>query len=428
MGATSMWTSQGRSPDFTLYSDRREFLKTASRLGLLAAAPSLLLGPAEDRTEAGPEIFPVKKLLRSPVKIARIEVLRSGGAWFVRTTSTDGAAGLAATNERIEYLYPILLRRVIPFFVGKDARDVEALVDGVYVHHSNYKLAGLALWNCVGWIEFSLFDLLGKTAGKTAGEFLGGVLRWEIPVYLSSLRRDTTPEEEVAWVGRRLEETGAKAVKLKIGGRMSRNADAAPGRSETLVALARKTWGDRVTIQVDANGSYDAAKAIEAGRMLEAHGVYFYEEPCPFEDFEATKRVADGLQKVLVAGGEQDTSLEKFAWYVKNRGLDIVQPDVNYNGGFVRTARVGRLAAAAGLDITPHAPQTGMSIAYMLHFASATANIGRFQEFNGAPRAPDPWLSPALEVKRGAVRVPDGPGLGVSVDPDFLKKAERVAD
>ncbi len=421
-----MSTSRGRSPDFTLYSDRRDFLKAASRAALLAAAPSILLDAAEER--AGSEILPIKKFLRSPVRIARIEVLRHGSHWFVRTTSADGAAGLAATNERIAYLYPILLKRVIPFFLGKDARDVESLVDGVYTDQSNYKLAGLALWNCVGWVEFSLFDLLGKTAGKTAGELLGGVLRREIPVYLSSLRRDTTPEEEVAWVGRRLEETGARAVKLKIGGRMSRNADAAPGRTEALVALARKTWGDRVTIQVDANGSYDAPKGIEIGRMLEAHGVYFYEEPCPFEDFEATKRVADGLEKIFVAGGEQDTSFEKFAWYVKNRGLDIVQPDVNYNGGFVRTTRVARLAAAAGLDITPHAPQTGMSIAYMLHFASATANLGRFQEFNGAPRAPDPWLSPTFEVNGGTVRVPEGPGLGVSVDPDFLKKAERVAD
>src|SRR5205085_8338561 len=139
---------------------------------------------------------------------------------------------------------------------------------------------------------FSLFDLLGKVAKQPVGALLGGVIRQDVPIYLSSLRRDTTPEQEVAWLGKRLEETGAKAVKLKIGGRMSKNADAAPQRTERLVALARKRFGNGVTIYVDANGSYDAPKAIEVGRMLEAHGVAFFEEPCPFEELEETKRVA----------------------------------------------------------------------------------------------------------------------------------------
>jgi L-alanine-DL-glutamate epimerase-like enolase superfamily enzyme len=402
--------------------NRRRFLKCSAGLGALAFTPDILRAAAP----AEPVLFNLAQQISSPVKIAAVELLRNGSHWFVRSTSADGAVGLAATNERVEYLHPILLQKVAPFFVGKDARDLEALVDGVYVHQSNYKLAGLALWNPVGWVEFSLFDLLGKVAGKSVAALLGGARRQVIPVYLSSLRRDTTPEQEVGWVGQRLAETGAKAVKLKIGGRMSRNADAAPGRTEKLVALARKTWGDAITIQVDANGSYDAPTAIEVGRMLEAHGVYFYEEPCPWEDFEETRRVTDALT-MKVAGGEQDTSFEKFRWYVKNRGLDIVQPDVNYNGGFIRTARVARLAAGAGLDITPHAPQTGMSVAYLLHFAAATPNLGRFQEFNAAPRRPDAWFAPALTVKNGAIAVPTGPGLGVTVDPDFLKKAERIA-
>jgi L-alanine-DL-glutamate epimerase-like enolase superfamily enzyme len=136
--------------------------------------------------------------------------------------------------------------------------------------------------------------------------------------------------------------------------------------------------------------------------------------------------VADALRKVLVAGGEQDTSFDKFRWMIRHRAIDIVQPDVNYNGGFIRAARVARLAAAAKMDITPHAPQPGFHAAYMLHFASATPNLGRFQEFRAEARKPDGWFSPALEVKEGRVRVPTGPGLGLTVDPDFLKKAAVV--
>ena len=80
----------------------------------------------------------------------------------------------------------------------------------------------------VASVEQSLWDLLGSRK-KTAGELMGGMLRKEIPVYLSGSGRETTAEQEVDVYVRGVEETGAKAVKFKIGGRMSRNADAYPG-------------------------------------------------------------------------------------------------------------------------------------------------------------------------------------------------------
>jgi L-alanine-DL-glutamate epimerase-like enolase superfamily enzyme len=339
--------------------DRRGFPR-----GALGAAAGPLPAPAEAAEPAPPDgpFFRLDRVSTTPVKIASVELLRHGKVHVVRSTSADGAVGLAVTNDRVEYLFPILQQLVMPYFAGKDARDLEALVDGVYVHRSNYKLAGLALWCCVGWVEFSLLDLLGQVSRKSVGDLLGGVRRQEVPVYLSSLRRDTTPEQEVAWLGRRLQETGAKAVKLKVGGRMSRNEDAAPGRTGRLAELARKTFGDAVTIYADANGSYDARKAVEVGKMLQDHGVAFFEEPCPFEELEETRRVCAALT-VPVAGGEQDASLPRFAWMIANKVVRVVQPDVNYNGGFVRTARVARLAAAAGLPVTPHSPHTGPNAA-----------------------------------------------------------------
>jgi L-alanine-DL-glutamate epimerase-like enolase superfamily enzyme len=401
--------------------NRREFLRLS-----LSASGALAMASRFAFAAEPPNLFQLQKIITAPVNIASIDLLKVGQHFFVRSTSTDGAVGIALANERIEYLYPILLQKVIPFFRGKDARDLESLVDEVYRYQSNYKLAGLAFWCCVGYVEFSLFDLLGKTSNRPAGALLGGVLRREIPVYLSSLRRDTTPEQEVDWLGRRLAETNSKAVKLKIGGRMSRNADAAPGRTEKLIPLARKAFGDKVTIHVDANGSYDAPKAIEVGKMLEAHNVYFYEEPCPFEDFTATKRVADAL-KILIAGGEQDTSFEKFHWMIENGAFDIVQPDLNYNGGFIRAARIARLAAEFKKDITPHSPQPGFNAAYMLQFASATRNLGRFQEYRADYLKPETWFTPHLEVKGSLMKVPAGPGLGLTIDPDFLKKAEKIS-
>ncbi|KST63891.1 enolase-like domain-containing protein [Mastigocoleus testarum] len=154
------------------------------------------------------------KVFSSPVKIASIELLQtklthrkfpllrflSKGRqiYLIRTTSTDGARGIAIANERFAYLYPILQKLVIPYFIGKDARDLPSLIDGVYLFSSNYKLSGLALWCCVAWLELSLLDLLGKVSNRLLGKLLGGAMAKSIPVYISSTRRDTTPEEEVA--------------------------------------------------------------------------------------------------------------------------------------------------------------------------------------------------------------------------------------
>jgi L-alanine-DL-glutamate epimerase-like enolase superfamily enzyme len=382
--------------------------------------------------------FKFTQVSRSPIKIASIEILRmksrrlsfpflrSSGSqeiYFIRSTSTDGAVGISVAHERIKHFYPILQQLIIPYFVSKDARDLESLIDGVYTFRSNYKLAGLALWCCVAWVEFSLLDLLGKVSGQPVGELLGGVTRREIPVYLSSLRRDTTPEEEVDWVGKRLEETGVKAVKFKIGGRMSNNADATPQRTERLISLARQTFGDSMEIYADANGSYDATKGIEVGKMLESHNVSFFEEPCPFDDFADIKRVADALS-ISVAAGEQESSFPRFQWMMQQRVVDILQPDITYNGGFMRTVRVAQAAVAAGIPIAMHNARLGVDPVYMLHFASCMPT--HYQEYNAKPHQLETWFTPTFEVKQGMLQVPQGPGLGISIDPKVLRKAKRL--
>jgi len=359
---------------------------------------------------------------RTPAIIQAIHVLRIANKLILRARTTDGAVGYALANERLHYLLPILQELIIPYFVGKDARDLEALVDGVYAHQSNYKLAGVAFWNCVAHVEFALLDLLGKVANQPVAALFGPILRTEIPVYLSSMRRDTTPEAEVAWVGERLAATKAQAIKLKIGGRMSSNADAAPGRTERLVALARRTFGDGVTIYVDANSSYDASTAIEVGRMLEAHGVGWLEEPCPFEHYTATKQVADALT-MLVAGGEQDTNIHHFDWMIRNRGVDLVQPDLLYNGGMIRTRRVAQLAAAAAMQIAPHSPKHDPQAAYMLHFAAIAPNLAPYQEWSAVLPQAETWYTPHYQVVNGTVTLPTVPGLGIAYDQQQLAKA-----
>jgi L-alanine-DL-glutamate epimerase-like enolase superfamily enzyme len=399
-----------------------------TRRQLLASAAAIPAFAAEQdfpRTVPDYErpLFDLKKHLKAPVKIASIELLRAGRDYFVRTTSTDGAAGVIQTKQVEDYV-SIFYRRVVPMLVGKDARDLEALVDAVYQQH--YKLAGQAFWCPVAFVEQSLWDLLGRVANKPVGELMGGVIRKEIPVYLSGSGRETTAEEEVDVYVRGVQETGAKAVKFKIGGRMSRNADAYPGRTKTMMPLARKRLGDNVIIYADANGSYDSKAGIQVGRMLEELKCGFFEEPCPWEELGETKRVADAL-KIPVAIGEQDASLWRFQWIAQTRVADIVQPDLNYNGGIMRAARVARIAREFGLPITPHNTQTDANGANILQFASAIPNIGAYMEFpyRGKPKRAS-WYTPNWEIRNGVIKVPTGPGLGVDFDPDYLRKAEKV--
>jgi L-alanine-DL-glutamate epimerase-like enolase superfamily enzyme len=364
--------------------------------------------------------------ITSPVIIDSMELLFNNGLYFLRTRSKDGSVGVAVASERAAYLHPLLKQLIIPYFIGKDARDLEKLLDGVYVYQSNYKLSGLALWCCISWVEASLLDMLGRISGKPIGDLLGGVIRNEIPIYVASGNRGTTPEEEIEVLQQKVAETGARAVKFKVGGRMSKNADSIQGRSEALIYLTRKTFGDDFTIHADGNGSYDPPIAIEYGKILEEIGAFFYEEPCPFEHLEDTKEVADALQ-IPLAFGEQETSIRRFRWIIANDAAQVVQPDLQYNGGFIRNTRVARMAALKGIPVTPHI-SGGYGYIYMLHFATYIPNIGKYQEDKAGVKVSDYLFTPQMEVKDGVFKAPTGPGLGMdySVVDKVLRKALLV--
>jgi L-alanine-DL-glutamate epimerase-like enolase superfamily enzyme len=391
------------------------------------AGAALLLDAADEKNDAIPEyqapVFPIRKHVANPVKIASIELLQAGKSFFLRTRSTDGVEGVVLTKDMEDFI-PILQRRVIPRFLGKDARDVESLVDDVYI--ANYKLSGQAFWCPVAYVEQCLFDLMGKTVKKTAAELMGGVLRKEVPVYLSGSGRDVSAEEEVEVYVRGVEETGAKAVKFKIGGRMSANADATPGRTDKLLELAQKRLAGKVTLMADANGSYSASKAIEIAKRLKEMKYLFFEEPCPWEEMSEMKKVKDAVN-IPIAYGEQNSSLWQFNWLIENKYIDIVQPDLNYNGGFTRAARVARMARKRNMWICPHNTQTGAASVNILTFAASTPNIAPWMEYvrRAAPKK-EAWYAPNFDIVNGVIPVPTGPGLGLTFDPEYLKRATVV--
>jgi L-alanine-DL-glutamate epimerase-like enolase superfamily enzyme len=390
----------------TALDDQRSILQ---RLDEVAAAPVL-------RADG----------IDKPVKIASMELLRNQKNFLVRVRSTDGAEGIAVPNAmHMVHTYPILLNRVAPFFVGKDARQLEPLLWELYRHDDNYKYQGLAFWVCVAAAEFAVLDLLGKVAGKSVGDLLGGVKRREIAVYRASGNRGNTPEEEVAYLKKIVAESGAKALKFRLGGRMSKNADSLPGRTEKLIPLVREAFGPEMTLYADSNSSYDVENAIRIGRLMEEHNYAFYEEPCEFDRLEDTKAVADAL-RIPVAGGEQEFSEYRFRWVIANRGLDVVQPDLHYYGGFIRSMRVARMSHEAGLLCTPHMSGSGLGYLDAAIFVSCIPNLVPFTEYKGSADIPVTSETSSLKVENGKVRVPSGPGFGVTIEPLFVREAVRV--
>ena len=336
--------------------------------------------------------------LKSPVIIESIRLLKKDDEYFVHVRSKDGAEGVSLTNPpRAEYLDKILNQLVIPFFIGKDARDLEDLLWELYRWKDNYKLYGLALWSPQAWVEFAILDMLGRVAGKPMGALLGEIVRQEVAFYVASGRRDTTPEQEIEHLQKLVEQSGARALKFRVGGRMSRNADAMPGRTEKLILLVRKTFGEAIDIHADSNSSYDPPQAIKVGRMLEEVKAVYFEEPCPFDHLEDTKVVTDSLT-IPVAGGEQEYSDWRFRWMIANRGVDIVQPDLHYYGGMIRSVRVARMAQLANMPTTVHI-SGGFGFVYMLHFASCVPDIGLYQEYKLGTEKYGSWFDPPIRVK-----------------------------
>lgn len=414
--------------------ERRTILKSAVAAGLAAAAPLDAAGQT-GKTGRKPTYAeldraanaPVLRLdgLKSPVIIDSMRLLRSGKDYVIHVRSKDGAEGVSLANPpRPEYLDRIFNHLVAPFFIGKDARQLENHLWELYRWKSNYKLYGLALWSPQTWAECAILDMLGRVSGKSIGELMGDIVRREVPFYVASGRRDSTPEQEVEYLGKLLRQSGAKALKFRVGGRMSRNADAMPGRTGRLIPLVRKTFGDAIDIHADSNSSYDVPNALRVGRMLEEIKAVYFEEPCQFDHLEETKAVRDKLS-IPVAAGEQEYSDWRFRWMIANRGVDIVQPDLFYYGGLIRSMRVARMARLADMPTTVHI-SGGFGFVYMLHFASCVPDIGRYQEYKLGTERYGTWFDPPLSVKNGKMTVPTGPGAGIKDITGLLRDAKEV--
>ena len=425
-------------------TNRRQFIGTAVTAGISTAIPQSARmatlcnsAPEFGNTDYSKldEILkkPVfkKELFKDPVIIETLELLHYQSTYLCRVRSTEGAAGLSVGHSgQLRSLYPVFTNLLQPFFLHKDARDLDLLLDKAYIYNLNFRLSGMALGVPLATIEFAILDMMGHIAQKSIGALIGDIHQPEVALYQATEYREKSVEESMDLIKRDVAEYNARALKIKVGGLMFMtddiNAVGPPGRTEKIIPLVRKFFGDDMVLYADSNGFYSVEEALRVGRLLEEYRFEFFEEPVPFDWYEETKQVADALA-ISVAGGEQEYSLHGFRWLIANDGLQVVQPDCFYFGGMIRSMKVALMANALGKRCTTHISGGDLGFLYMMHFVSALPNALPYHEFKGfntgvvfeCPTSP-------LQSLHGLVKVPTGPGSGIILDPEFIDKHRVV--
>lgn len=373
-----------------------------------------------------------RELFPDPVILETIELLQDRNNFICRVRSKDGAEGISVGHPFISHQgYPMFDKAVRNHFLGKDARDLDTLVFNAA--QRNIKRQGIPLCVQIATMEFAVLDLLGNIADKPAGLLIGDLLNPNVSIYLghhySNLRK-LEPEVSLELMRKDQIETSARAIKLRAGSgnQLGDDIDNAPGRTEKLIRMAREeVFGDDMVLMIDGNGSYSVKEAIRIGKILEEYDYYFYEEPVPWDWYQEQKLVEKALD-IPMAGGEEEFGLHAFRYLIGNEVFQILQPDLFYFGGMIRTMQVARMVEAAGLQITPHISGGGLGYVYMLQMVSVCPAAAEYHEFklfatkdaNGTPM-PVESKAEKFESIDGVIKVPTGSGLGVRIDPDYIK-------
>ena len=327
-------------------------------------------------------------------------------------------AGMVGVGESLARFSPKAYAELIdtlfkPRLVGQDPTDIMA--HWRTMRRALSGRAGGMLIEAIAGVDIALWDILGKVAGLPIYRLLGGVGRTEVPCYAASVNwgSDEFMDEKLD----RYLEKGFPRIKVKIANPVK---DACR-RIERL----RKRAGDDIELCVDANWAYTLEEAVEVGRALTANGYFWFEEPLRPEDEQGYEELHRRCATPLAAG-ESNYSLDQAMRLVANRTLSFLQPDVARAGGITETRRMAEFAAAHDVLYAPHIGMSGIVCeTASVHLAAAMPNL-RAMECETDESPFKTWITGAApgadRQKNGLLPVPAGPGLGIEVDWDAVKK------
>jgi L-alanine-DL-glutamate epimerase-like enolase superfamily enzyme len=282
--------------------------------------------------------------------------------------------------------------------------------------------------HCISAIDNALWSIRAQAAGLPLHRLLGGKRRDRITAYASTLFRETPQAMFEAAKG--YAARGFRAVKFGWG-----VFGEDPVRDVELVAAAREALGPERDLLVDP-GWYPSDWKGPPRMRSRRENLELCERIAPYrpgwvEDFIHPERFDEyawvrANSPVPIAAGEQVSTAWEFERFISEGCVDVIQPDLTRCGGLTVAREVARMAERANIDLVPHSWLTDLLNAYSLHLIAVLPRA-KYLEFNVSQSALTRGVcGGAFKLEPdGTVKIPDGPGLGVEVDADFVK-AHRV--
>ncbi|MEL6682611.1 MAG: mandelate racemase/muconate lactonizing enzyme family protein [Pseudomonadota bacterium] len=318
---------------------------------------------------------------------------------------------------------------IAPMVLGLNPMDRDVIWHKVYNLMRDHGQKGMPMQALSG-VDIALWDIAGKVMGQPLHILLGGAHRKSVPAYGYGMM---LKQESVAnHLARFKDEAAAildmgfKATKMKTG--------LGPETDVKLCAAVARGVEGRGRFMVDANHCYTTSDAFYVGRALDEMGAYWFEEPVAPEDHDGYRELRAGL-KTNISGGEAEFGRWGWRAILENRGLDIAQPEVCALGGITEYQRVLALCHAHFTPVVNHVWGSAIAVATNLHLLAAMPPLPgglnpwepmlEFDTTHNSFR--DELLLDGLDIQSqvaatgGYVRVPQGPGLGVTPDPAFVK-------
>jgi len=338
-----------------------------------------------------------------------------------------GPGNIALANK-------FIVEKVIqPLIKGEDPTNKE------YIWHKVYNLLrdsgqkGMPIQALSG-VDIALWDILSKKAKLPLYQLVGGKTNDKIPVYGYGMMLQKKSVSELIELfkdeAKKIKEKKFKAMKMKIG--------LGPTEDLKLVKAVREEIGKDFKLMVDANHAYNINDAMYVGKGLDEMDIYWFEEPVAPEDYDGYKKLKDNL-KTNIAGGEAEFT--KYGWnqLIKNRCIDIAQPEVCGLGGITEYLKVSALAQSNFVPIINHVWGSALSVAVNLHLLTSMPDMpgGLFPskpmlEFDTTSKnifitdLAEEKFSILDQVKNndGFASPLEAIGIGINPNKDFIKKYE----
>jgi len=348
--------------------------------------------------------------------------------WLFLKIETD--AGVTGWGEPVvegrALTVEAAVKELADYLIGKDPRLIED--HWTVMHRGGFYRGGPILMSAIAGIDQALWDIKGKALGVPVHELLGGKLRDTIKVY-SWIGGDRPAE--VAAGAREVVARGFQALKMNGTEELQivdshDKIDAAVER----VAMVREAVGPNIGIAVDFHGRVHRPMARMLVKELEPYRLMFIEEPVLSENRDALKEIA-ALGSTPIALGERLYSRWDFKSVFEQGAIDIIQPDLSHAGGITECRKIAAMAEAYDIAVAPHCPLGPIALAACLQLDAVSYNCFIQEQSLGIHyNAANDLLDYAankdvFRYEDGYVAIPDGPGLGVEIDEDYVKERAK---